>query len=173
MLVWGRNDQGDGSLLPILAALVATASYGFAAVATRSTSATGALIGAAGSQLFAALMLLPFAIAWWPATPPDRWAWLSAVLIGALCSGLAYVLFFRLISRVGSSRAIAVTFLIPVFGMFWGAVFLGEAVSASMLAGAATILFGTALTTGLLDPRRWLAASRAGSGPTGKPRSGT
>ncbi|MEZ5604655.1 MAG: DMT family transporter [Burkholderiaceae bacterium] len=175
VLVWGRNGlEGDGSLLPILAALVATASYGFAAVATKKhLGDVGALTGAAGSQLFAALMLLPFAIAWWPATPPDGWAWLSAVLIGVLCTGIAYVLFFRLISRVGSSRAIAVTFLIPVFGMFWGAVFLGEAVSASMLAGAATILFGTALTTGLLDPRRWLAASRAGSGATGKPRSGT
>ena len=143
-------------------------------LAPGAAASEGALSGMRDNvaKLFAALMLLPFAIAWWPATPPDGWAWLSAVLIGVLCTGIAYVLFFRLISRVGSSLAIAVTFLIPVFGMFWGAVFLGEAVSASMLAGAATILFGTALTTGLLDPRRWLAASRAGSAPTGKPRSG-
>lgn len=175
VLVWGRDGiGGNGSLLPILATLVATASYGFAAVATKKQlGAVGARTGAAGSQLFAALMLLPFAIATWPATPPDRWAWLSAVLIGVLCTGLAYVLFFRLIARVGSSRAIAVTFLIPVFGMLWGAVFLGEAITGSMLAGAATILFGTALTTGLLDPRRWRGGRRADAGPAGKPRART
>src|SRR5690606_3496442 len=116
------------------------------------------------SQLFAALMLLPFAIAFWPLRFPDPWAWTSAVLLGVLCTGLAYVMFFRLIARVGSTRAISVTFLVPVFGMLWGAVFLGESITARMLAGAATILAGTALTTGLVDPLRWSAVARAGTG---------
>jgi len=171
VLVWGRvGFTGEGLGLPIAATLVATLSYGIASAATREQlAAVSALTGAAGSQLFAALMLLPFAIAWWPAQPPDRSAWLSAVLIGVLCTGLAYVLFFRLIARIGSTRAITVTFLVPVFGMLWGAVFLGESITARMLAGAATILAGTALTTGLIDPGRWIAAARTCVGWVGKP----
>lgn len=172
VLVWGRvGFAGEGLGLPIAAVLVATLSYGVASAATRrQLSAVTPLTAAAGSQSFAALALLPCALAWWPAITPDRWAWLSAVLIGVLCTGLAYVLFFRLIGRVGVARAITVTFLVPVFGMLWGAVFLGEAVTARMLAGAATILAGTALTTGLLGAARRAPDDR-GMAPV--PASGT
>jgi len=170
VLVWDRVGPGGGGHgLAILATLVATLCYGIASVATKKQlGSVSALTGAAGSQLFATLMLAPFAIASWPAQSPDRWAWSSAVLLGVLCTGLAYLIFFRLIDRVGSTRAISVTFLVPVFGMLWGALFLGESITARMLAGAATILAGTALTTGLVDPLRWLARARAGAGPTGK-----
>jgi len=171
VLVWGRlGAGGEGNGRAILATLVATLCYGIASAATKKQLGNvSALTGAAGSQLFAALMLLPFAIVSWPAQPPDAWAWASAVLIGVLCTGLAYLIFFRLIDRVGSTRAISVTFLVPVFGMLWGALFLDETITTRMFAGAATILAGTALTTGLLDPRRWLARARTGAAPAGKP----
>ncbi|MBN9459828.1 MAG: DMT family transporter [Burkholderiales bacterium] len=158
VLVWDRfGSPAGGSGLPVLAALVATLSYAVAAAATKKRlEGVSALTGAAGSQLFAALMLAPFAIASWPAQPADAHGWLSAVLLGVLCTGLAYVLFFRLIARIGSTGAITVTFLIPVFGMLWGALFLGESLTLRMLAGTAAILAGTALTTGVVS-RAWLA----------------
>ena len=62
------------------------------------------------------------------------------------------MLFFRLIERVGASRAVTVTFLVPVFGTLWGALFLGEAVTGSMLLGGAVVLVGTGLSTGVI---RW------------------
>lgn len=163
VLVGGRDGLvADGAIVPILASLVATASYGVAATATRKQLGhVSTLVGAAGSQMFAALLLLPFALAWWPSTPPDALAWLSVALMGVLCTGLAYLLFFRLIARIGSNKTITVTFLIPAFGMLWGWLFLGETISASMLAGAATILVGTALTTGLLAPGRRAAVAAA------------
>jgi drug/metabolite transporter (DMT)-like permease len=72
-----------------------------------------------------------------------------------LCTGIAYLLYFRLITDVGPARALTVTFLIPVFGMLWGAVFLGEAITATMLAGCALVLVGTGL---ILAPARAIPA---------------
>jgi drug/metabolite transporter (DMT)-like permease len=70
-----------------------------------------------------------------------------------VCTGLAYVLYFRLIAHAGPANAIAVTYLIPAFAVLWGGLFLGERPTAAMLAGCAVILIGTALATGLLRPR--------------------
>lgn len=171
VLIWGRvSFAADGLGLPILATLFAYVSYGLASCATRvQLGGVRPLTAAAGSQVFAALLLAPFAIAWWPAQPPDGRAWLSAALLGALSTGLAYLLFFRLIARIGSTRTMSVSFLIPVFGVLWGALFLGEAVTARMLVGAATILAGTALATGLVDPRRWFAPPDTTADAPGEP----
>ena len=118
VLIWGRVSFAGGGLgLPILATLFAYVSYGLASCATRvQLGGVRPLTAAAGSQVFAALLLAPFAIAWWPAQPPDGRAWLSAALLGALSTGLAYLLFFRLIARIGRTRTMSGGFLIPVFG---------------------------------------------------------
>jgi drug/metabolite transporter (DMT)-like permease len=71
-------------------------------------------------------------------------------VLGVLCTGLAYILFFRLIERAGPARALTVTFLVPVFAVFYGAVFLGEHVTPWMLICAAVIVCGVALSTGLV-----------------------
>ena len=70
--------------------------------------------------------------------------------MGVVCTGLAYILYFRLIENAGPARALAVTFGIPVFAVFYGAVLLGEAITPWMLLCGAVIVCGTALSTGLL-----------------------
>ncbi len=70
-----------------------------------------------------------------------------------LCTGIAYILYFRLIAHAGPSRALAVTFLAPVFAVFYGAVFLGEPITPWMLGCGAVIVCGTMLSTGLLKIR--------------------
>jgi drug/metabolite transporter (DMT)-like permease len=100
------------------------------------------------------LLLLPFAIASWPAGPIGAVDWASGIALGVLCTGVAYILYFRLIARVGPASAMTVTFLIPAFAMLWGALVLGEEVTGAMLAGCAVIFAGTALATGLARPRR-------------------
>jgi drug/metabolite transporter (DMT)-like permease len=67
-----------------------------------------------------------------------------------VCTGLAYVLFFRLIAHIGPANAITVTFLIPAFAMAWGAIFLGESLTPQMVIGCIVILAGTSLATGFL-----------------------
>lgn len=140
-----------GSGLAIAACLLATLFYGFSANYTkRRLNEVAPLAVAAGSQSFAALFLLLPALVWWPAEAPSARAWTAVAALALACTGVAYILFFRLIAHLGASKAISVTFLIPVFGVAWGAWFLDEQVTGAMLLGCAVILLGTALATGFL-----------------------
>ncbi|MBI3549291.1 MAG: DMT family transporter [Elusimicrobia bacterium] len=154
-LVWDKASfKPGGSGLAILACLAASFLYGLSAnyIKTRLPEVKPLDI-AAGTQAGAALFLLPFALWAAPAVMPSLKAWLTTAALGVLCTGVAYMLYFRLIASAGPTRAIAVTFLIPVFGMLWGALFLKEAVTLTMAIGTAIILLGTSLTTGLLGRR--------------------
>jgi drug/metabolite transporter (DMT)-like permease len=139
----------------VLACLLATLCYAVSAIATkRYLTGLSPFVTATGSQLGAVLALaLP---AWWlwPARMPGLQAWLALLVLGVFCTGLAYILYFRLIEQSGPARALAVTFLVPVFAVFYGALFLGEAVTAWMLLCGLVIICGTALSTGLLKPPR-------------------
>lgn len=152
VLVWDKVVEKAGSSgLAVAAALAAALLYGIGAnyANTRLRDIDPPVV-AAGSQMGAAVVLLPFAFWAIPSTPPSFTAWSSAIGLGVLSTGIAYILYFRLIRNLGAIGAIAVTFLIPVFGMLWGRLFLSEPVTAHMLAGTAVILAGTALTTGLV-----------------------
>ncbi len=70
--------------------------------------------------------------------------------LGVLCTGIAYILYFRLIATAGPARALAVTFVVPVFAVYYGVMFLSEAVTPWMLLCGAVIVCGTALSTSLL-----------------------
>jgi drug/metabolite transporter (DMT)-like permease len=143
--------SAGGTGWAILAGLGATLSYGLSAnVAKRFFNGVRPLAVAAGSQTAAALLLFPFAVLAWPATSPAPRDWAAAIALGVLCTGIAYILYFRLIARVGPATAMTVTFLIPAFAMLWGGLFLGEQVTATMIAGCAVILAGTSLAIGLL-----------------------
>ena len=105
------------------------------------------------SQLFAAASLLPLALLAVPEQMPSAKAWWSVVLLGIASTGIAYVIYFRLISQVGPTKTLTVTFLIPAFGLFWGWLFLEEAIGWSMVAGCLLILLGVGLTTGVVAGR--------------------
>jgi drug/metabolite transporter (DMT)-like permease len=101
---------------------------------------------AAATLLGPALLTAPAAWATWPAHPITPAAWLSAVLLGVLCTGVAYVIYYRLIHRIGAPRAATVTYLVPLFGVFWAWLVLGEPVTLRMVLSGALILGGVALT---------------------------
>ena len=153
VLVWGKASfKPGGSGFAIVAALAASLLYGVAAsYAKKRLAGVNPLAIATGSQVAAAIVLLPWALLWWPAQGPSGEVWAAVVALALACTGLAYILYFRLIAHVGPAKAIAVTFLIPAFGVLWGMLFLDESVSASMVSGCAIILLGTALTTGALS----------------------
>lgn len=148
-------DGGDAGFRAVLACLAATLCYGVAANATRRfLSGVPPLAVATGSQFAAAVLLAPLAAWMWPAVAPGRVAWASALGLAVLCTALAYLLYFRLMSRVGPTNAVSVTFLIPLFAILWGAVFLREAVTLQMAVGGAIVLVGIALALGLVKGRR-------------------
>ncbi len=164
LLVWGKASvrAGGGGGLAMVALLLATLSYGVAASYTkRHLGSTSPLAVAAGSQLAAALVLLPLAAASWPRGAVSLPVWASVLALGVACTGIAYTLYFRLIQNIGPARAIAVTFLVPAFATAWGWLFLGEAVTGPMILGGVVVLGGTALATGLVGPRAATAAPRA------------
>jgi drug/metabolite transporter (DMT)-like permease len=157
VLAWDKaslrpGEHGVSAALAIVACLGATLCYGLGANYTKKhLTGVPPLAVAAGSQIAATVVLaLP---AWWlaPATLPGATAWLNLLGLAVLCTGLAYLMYFRLIAHVGASRAITVTYLIPLFAVIWGALFLDEALTSSMAAGGAIVLAGTALATGWLN----------------------
>jgi drug/metabolite transporter (DMT)-like permease len=151
-LAWSKlGAVHGGPAWAVAACLTAPMLYGFSASFTkRHLAGVPALAQATGSQVFAAVVLaVPTAWAW-PDVLPGAQAWLMLAVLAVACTGLAYVLYFRLIRNVGPARAITVTFLIPAFALLWGGVFLDETVTWPMLVGCAVILAGTALATGLL-----------------------
>lgn len=130
-----------------LACLVATACYGLAGfLARRWITAQGGLdsrLVAAGSLIGASVFLLPFcAVSLWhentlPAAGAGVWA--AMLGLGILCTAFAYILYYRLIADLGPVRSLTVTFLIPPFGIVWGALFLHEALSWAHAVGGALI----------------------------------
>jgi drug/metabolite transporter (DMT)-like permease len=144
-----RRDAQQRGLWGVAAGLTASALYATAAIYTRRRlSHLDVRTLSAGSVCGATLAILPFGVLAWPAVPPSTTAWLAAITLGALCSAVAYLLYFRLLRNVGPARAVTVTFLIPVFGILWGALFLHEAVTTGLLLRCALVLIGTALATG-------------------------
>ena len=159
LLAWDKASfKPDASGLStggaVLACLVACVCYGVAGNYTkRHLDGLPTLVTATGSQLGATLGLaLP---TWWlwPAQMPGRTAWLAVLAVGVFCTGLAYVLYFSLIGKVGPARAITVTFVVPAFAGVYGALFLSETVTPWMLFCGAIIICGTALSANLIRLR--------------------
>ena len=145
----------SNALFPTLAAMLAALCYGISANYTKKyLSAIKPLALASGSQISATIMLVPLSLFFLPETIPSSNAIGSALLIGIICTGFAYILFFRLIAQLGPAKAISVTYLIPAFGILWGALFLAETISLMMLIGGSVTLLGVALTTGILQRKK-------------------
>jgi len=92
------------------------------------------------------LLTLPFALAQWPEHAIPTKSWLSAAMLGVLCTGLAFVMYYRLIARIGASRASTVTYLIPLFGVAWAWLLLDEPVTLAMGIAGALILGSVAIS---------------------------
>lgn len=145
--------SGLSSGWAVLACLLATLCYGISAsLAKRFLGGVPSLVSSAGSQIGATAALAPLMLWYWPASLPSLSAWGAIAGLGLLCTGLAYVLYFRLIERAGPARALSVTFAIPVFAVAYGVLLLGETVTLWMLGCALVIVLGTALSSGLLNP---------------------
>lgn len=144
-----RAESGITSDLAIPAALFASILYGIAInLAAHKLQGVSGITITTGSLFFSSAILLPLAIRSRPEVIPEGVIWLSVLSLGIVCTGVGYVLFYRLIAEIGSQRAITTTYLIPLFSIFWGSLFLGETLTVAMFLGGVTVLLGVALTTG-------------------------
>jgi drug/metabolite transporter (DMT)-like permease len=156
MLAWDKasfkpDASGIAPAWAVLACLLATVCYAIgASAAKRYLAGVSPLVIATGSQVGATLALALPALAFWPAAAPSGQAWMAVIAVGVLCTAIAYILYFRLIEQIGPARALAVTFVLPVFALVYGWLFLDEQVTSWMVTCGLVIVCGTALATGLI-----------------------
>ena len=139
---------GSSGWLAILSALLACLLYGIAINLTvNNLQGVSGLTITAGGLFVSSLVLLPFALWARPEVLPVGNIWWSVFALGIVCTGFGFVMFYRLIDRIGAGRAIMTTYLIPVFSILWGNIFLGESVTLIMVVGCILVLLGVGLTT--------------------------
>lgn len=154
----GVSFKTDGSGWAILACLLATCCYSFSSLySQRHLQHVSPMVIATGSQLGAFVVLAVPGYWYWPSVLPSMNAWLSLLAVGMMSTGLAYVLYFRLIVKTGAARTMTLTYLIPLFANLIGVFVLDEIVTGSMLMAGGVILLGTAMASGLF-PRQAVSA---------------
>lgn len=152
ILCWGRMSfRPGGSGWAIVTAVLATLCYGIGGnLAKRRFSQIPANLTACGTLFGAAAAMIVPGAACMPATSPSGTAWVCVVLLGVLCTSVAYMLYFRLLLTATATQVASVTFLVPVFAILWGALVLRESLTLQMAIASVVILTGTALTNGLI-----------------------
>ncbi len=152
MVVDTQSISSELILLPVLTGLGAAFFYGLTGnYSKKYTDGLPSIVSATGCQVFAALFLVPPAIFLWPDNTISTGGWINAVILGLMCTALAFILFFQLLEKIGIVRTMIVTYLIPLFGVFWGFLFLDELITLNITIGAMLILAGVAMTTGVLS----------------------
>ena len=144
-----------GEALAALAVVFSALCYAAAALyAGRRVAHVSPLVTSFGALATASLATLPIGLARLPASVPD-WKVIGSVLaLGIGGTGLAYILYYGLIAGAGASRSILVTYLVPALALGYGAVLLGEEITAVAVVGLGLVLGGVALGTGTLRPFR-------------------
>jgi drug/metabolite transporter (DMT)-like permease len=156
----GNSADTSTTLVAMGACLLATLCYGLAASFTkRYLAGAHPLATAAGSQIGASLGLALPMIWFWPTQAVSSTAWLAVATVALFCTAIAYILFFHIIEKAGPAKALTVTFLVPVFAMLYGAIFLNESIPVWTMGCGLVILAGTALSTGMLRLRALSAAA--------------
>jgi drug/metabolite transporter (DMT)-like permease len=150
---WSPLEPGLATILSVLAMLTATLCYGLSSNLTKRHLQGAPLLGTVtGSQLASSLALLPLMPFDLPRGNPNLTVVLCLLALAVVCTAVAYLLYYRLILELGATRALTVTFLAPIFGTLWSALFIGEPVTPTKVAACAIILCGAGFVTGLLKP---------------------
>lgn len=148
VVVLASGKTAGASVAP--AALAGTAAaflYGIGVnVIRRHLKGIPASAIAAATLTTASLLVLPLALYNWPTHAIPTASWVSAILLGVLCTGTAFAIYYRLIHRIGAPRAATVTYLVPLFAVIWSWLALGEQPTVTMIAAAILILGGVALS---------------------------
>ncbi len=151
----GPVQPDAATLAAALACITAAACYGFSTpLMKRATTRMQPLAIAAGIHLASLVLVLPGALWTLPQAVFTPTAMGAVLVLGVITSGLAYWVHLRIIRHVSPVAAMSPAFMIPVFGVTWGHLFLGETVSPGIFAGAALVLLATALVTGFNPLRR-------------------
>lgn len=148
VIVLASGKVGGASIgLPVAAGTTAAFLYGIGAnLVKRHLAGLPATAVAAATLTCAALMTAPFAIAQWPAHAVSTTSWAAVAALGVICTGIAFVMYYRLIARIGAPRAATTTYLVPLFGVGWAWLLLDEPLTLAMAIAGALILGSVVLS---------------------------
>ena len=147
---WDPLPLTPAVLLSVAAVLGASLCYGVGGVYTKRTfSGVPPLTLAVGQQTAAAAVMIPVAATDLPTEAPSVAAALCVLGLAVLSTAVAYLLFFYLITNAGPTATSTVTLIVPVFGLFFGVLFLGEPIGWGTMIGLAVILSSVVLITGI------------------------
>ncbi len=148
VIVLASGKVGGASIgLPVAAGTFAAFLYGIGGnLVKRHLAGLPATAVAAATLSCAALMTAPFAIAQWPQHAVSAKSWGAVATLGVLCTGIAFVMFYRLIARIGASRAATTTYLVPLFGVGWAWLLLDEPLTMTMVIAGVLILGSVVLS---------------------------
>jgi len=156
----GIATRTDDWGMAVAAALLSTICYGISGTYVKSSPKPVEPFSNAHGSMWAATVLMALTLPFCPtAAEPSPGVWAAVAALGVLCTGVAYLIYFRLIQDMGPISALSVTFLIPVFGILWGVLFLDEQIDGGTIIGALVVLVGTALTNGV-TPRFFLESGK-------------
>ena len=166
LVAWkGPAELGGHGVLAGCACAGAALCYAIAGIYMKKRASHLKPIAVAGaSQVIAGAVLAPGVVAWPPTGPLTPQVIGAALALALVCSAAAYMLYYRLIADCGPTRALTVTYLIPVFGVIWGVVFLGERVTPEMMGGCGLVVVGTMLVIRKPKPGVTAPDARAADG---------
>ncbi len=154
ILMGDRSAIGPNASTAIVLMLAASLCWGFAANYTRARLAgIDSVVIATGNLLVASLLVAPIALPYWPVQTPGPRAWLEVAILGLVSSAAGMLLYFRLLSRIGTVPTMSVTFMSPVVAVVSGAFYLGEPITLRMLIGGSVVLVGVALVLNVFSRR--------------------
>ena len=159
---WEAMQIGQDAIFPVVAALCASCSYAIATNYAKKAPKVEAYANAHGSLWAAVIIVLPLLVFFPLRGAPSLDISLSVLLLGIVCTGLAYLLYFRLVADVGPASALTVTFLVPIFGILWGYLFLGEQIGFNTLFGTLLVISGTMCVTAFTPRALFKAKLKAG-----------
>lgn len=147
----GAFDQSS-TTLAVLAGLAASLSYALSTCYVKQNlKGIDSLTLTTSSMIGAAIGLLPFTLIYWPTQELSLHGWFSAISLAIVCTGLAFILYFRLLTQVGVANTTTVTLAIPLFAMIWGTIWLDEVITVGMGASSVIIIVGAVLAANLLN----------------------
>jgi len=148
VIVLASGKVGGASIgLPVAAGTTAAFLYGIGAnLVKRHLAGLPATAVAAATLSCAELLTLPFAIAQWPSQSISMKSWAAVAALGVICTGIAFVMYYRLIARIGAPRAATTTYLVPLFGVAWAWLLLDEPLTVTMGIAGALILGSVVLS---------------------------
>jgi drug/metabolite transporter (DMT)-like permease len=139
--------NSETSLISSLSALLAAFFYSFSTVyIQRNSVKTNKMVLIGWSIIFSAILMLPVSAFYLPETMPSISAITSAIWLGAVSTGIGFIGYVRLIDKIGAVRTSTVAYFLPVFGIIWGAIFLGETITSTIIIGCFVVLLGIYLS---------------------------